>query len=107
MRVFAFQIGSGGGSLFYRGRAYPFIIGGLGVGGTESSAMIDVYGDVYHLPDIAAFPGGYAQGPTFGGLGGGGLWLQNRDNVIMHLFAKRPGYMLNVGGDIVAITPVQ
>src|SRR5689334_19146990 len=46
-QVFAFQIGSGGGSLFHGGRAYRFIISGLGVAGPESSSMIDIDGDVY------------------------------------------------------------
>ncbi len=108
-QVQAAFIGSGGGGsgvLFYQGHSYPFRVGGLGIGGIGAS-KIEAHGDVYHLPDLAAFPGAYAQGRygfAFGRSSGGDLWLQNSQGVIMHLVAKREGLMLSLGGDAVVIT---
>jgi hypothetical protein len=102
-------IGSGGGgsgTLYYHGRAYPFTVGGLGIGGIGAST-IDAAGEVYKLHNVAEFPGAYAQGRYGFALGvqsGGDLWLQNEAGVIMHLKAKREGLMLSLGGDAVAIS---
>jgi hypothetical protein len=97
--------GGGSGTLFYRGRAYPFTIVGLGVGGIGAST-IDATGDVYNLPNVSLFPGSYAQGSygfVVGNLSRGDLWLQNGSGVVMHLKAKREGLMLTVGGDAMVI----
>ncbi|MEO8714843.1 MAG: hypothetical protein ABI369_07510 [Acetobacteraceae bacterium] len=108
-QVQAAFIGSGGGgtgTLFYNGNSYPFTVGGLGIGGIGIS-KIEARGDVYHLPDVAAFPGAYAQGRygfAFGNASRGDLWLQNSNGVMMHLVAKRQGLMLSLGGDAVVIT---
>jgi hypothetical protein len=102
-------IGSGGGgsgTLFYRGRSYPFAIGGLGVGGIGAST-IDANGEVYSLKKVADFPGAYAEGRygfALGSQSAGDLWLQNEAGVIMHLKAKRTGLMLSLGGDAVVIS---
>jgi hypothetical protein len=98
--------GGGTGTLFYRGRAYPFKVGGLGVGGIGAST-IDAKGEVYKLSSVAAFPGTYGQasyGFVFGTKSAGDLWLQNESGVIMHLKAKRTGLMLSLGGDAVVIS---
>ncbi len=111
-QVQAAFIGSGGGGsgeLFYHGHTYPVTVAGLGVGGIGVS-RIEAHGDVYRLPDVAAFHGAYAQGRygyAFGHTSGGDLWLQNRDGVVMHLIAKRQGLMLSLGGDAVVITMSQ
>lgn len=102
-------IGSGGGgsgTLFYRGRSYPFTVGGLGIGGIGASSL-NATGEIYKLNDISEFPGTYAQGRygyAFGNKSGGDLWLQNNAGVIMHLVAKREGLMLSLGGDAVVIS---
>ena len=98
--------GGGSGTLFYRGGAYPFTIGGLGVGGIGAST-ISAAGEVYKLPSLAQFPGAYAQGRygfAFLNRSGGDLWLQNEAGVIMHLKAKREGLMLSLGGDAIVIS---
>jgi hypothetical protein len=98
--------GGGGGTLYYRGGAYPFSVGGLGVGGFGVST-IDAYGEVYKLPSLAQFPGAYAQGRygiVVGNASAGDLWLQNEAGAIMHLKAKRTGLMLSLGGDAVVIS---
>jgi hypothetical protein len=108
-QVQAAFIGSGGGgsgTLYYRGRAYPFAVGGLGIGGIGAST-INASGEIYGLKNVAEFPGAYAQGRygfAAGSSSGGDLWLQNDKGVIMHLKAKRTGLMLSLGGDAVVIS---
>jgi hypothetical protein len=96
---------TGGGTLYYRGRAYPFTVGGLGVGGIGAST-IEAEGEVYSLPDVAQFPGEYAQvryGFALGQASAGDLWMKNQSGVVMHLKAKRTGLMLSLGADVVRI----
>lgn len=98
--------GGGNGTLFYRGREYPFTIGGLGVGGIGAST-ISASGEVYKLDSLSGFPGSYVQGRygfALGDLSGGDLWLQNEAGVILHLKAKREGLMLSLGGDAIVIS---
>jgi hypothetical protein len=108
-QVQAAFIGSGGGgsgTLFFRGNSYPFTVGGLGIGGIGAST-IEASGEVYHLHNLAQFPGAYAQGRygyVFGTSSAGDLWLQNESGVILHLYAKRTGLMLSLGGDAVVIS---
>ena len=102
-------LGSGGGghgTLFYRGREYPFTVAGLGIGGIGAST-VDAEGEVYKLNSVKDFPGTYGEGRYGFALGqksGGDLWLQNNAGVIMHLKAKRTGLMLSLGGDAVEIS---
>jgi hypothetical protein len=99
--------GSGGsGTLHYRGRTYPFNVGGVGVGGIGLST-IEAEGEVYRLPELRLFPGAYAQGRYGYALGtssGGDLWLQNEAGVIMRLKARREGLMLSLGGDAIVLS---
>jgi hypothetical protein len=107
--VQAAYIGSGsggGGVLYFRGVAYPFDIGGAGVGGIGLST-IEATGEIYNLHDLSQFPGTYGQaryGFAIGTASAGDLWLQNEAGVIMHLKAKRTGLMLSLGGDAVVIS---
>jgi hypothetical protein len=97
--------GGGNGTLYYRGVAYPFTIGGLGVGGIGAST-ISASGEVYKLNSISEFPGTYAEaryGFALGDRSAGDLWLQNNAGVIMHLKAKREGLILSLGGDAILI----
>jgi hypothetical protein len=108
-QVQAAFIGSGGGgsgTLNFRGRSYPFAVGGLGIGGIGAST-INAQGEVYGLNKVSDFPGAYAQGRygfVVGETSGGDLWLRNEKGVIMHLKAKRTGLMLSLGGDAVVIS---
>ncbi|HTI02295.1 MAG TPA: hypothetical protein VL752_15195 [Acidisoma sp.] len=107
-QVQAAFIGSGNGgdgTLTYQGRTYPFVIGGLGVGGIGAST-IDATGEVYNLKSVAQFPGSYVQGRmgyAFGTESHGDLWLKNDAGVVLHLAAKRTGLMLSLGGDVILI----
>jgi hypothetical protein len=101
--------GGGNGTLYYRGGAYPFKVGGIGVGGIGVSTL-DAEGEVYKLNRLIDFPGAYAQGRygfAIGTASAGDLWLQNEAGVIMHLKAKRTGLMLSLGGDAVVISMSQ
>ena len=102
-------IGSGStgeGTLYYRGREYPFSIEGLGVGGVGAST-IEAEGDVFNLRNVRQFPGTYGEarsGFALGTSSGGEMWLQNEAGVIMRLRARRTGLILSLGGDAMVIT---
>lgn len=98
--------GGGSGTLYYKGAAYPFTVGGVGIGGIGAST-ITASGDVYKLSSLAQFQGTYGQaryGFAIGTDSAGDLWLQNEAGVILHLKAKRKGLMLSLGGDAVVIS---
>lgn len=97
--------GVGGGTLHYQGRSYRFSIGGLGVGGFGVSRM-EATGDVYNLHQLNQFPGAYGSaryGAALGDQGGGQLWLQNPQGVILALRARRQGLAVSLGADAVII----
>lgn len=91
----------GGGTLYYRGRSYPFKLGGLGIGGFGVST-IDATGTVYNLRNLRDFEGVYGQARTgwaLGEQGKGETWLQNPNGVYLRLRAKRRGLSLTLGAD--------
>jgi hypothetical protein len=92
---------TGGGTLYFRGRAYPFKLGGLGIGGIGIST-IDAVGTVYNLYRLADFNGVYGQAQTgwaVGQHGSGEMWLKNSNGVYLKLQAKRQGLSLNLGAN--------
>lgn len=96
----------GEGTLYFNGKAYPFYVGGLGIGGIGAST-IEATGDVYRLNNIGDFPGAYSQvryGAVAGTASTGEMWLNNPDGVIIHLQTQRTGLMLSLGGDAMVIT---
>ena len=107
--VQAAYIGSGcgaEGTLDFRGRRYPFKVGGVGVGGIGLST-IEAEGEAYNLEELSQFPGTYAEaryGFALGTKSEGDLWLQNEAGVILHLKAKRTGLILSLGGDAILIS---
>ena len=95
----------GGGTLFFRGRSYPFTINGLGIGGIGAS-KIKATGEVYELARVSDLAGVYGQvrlGWALVNKGDGRLWLQNDKGVVLRLHAKRRGLMLAAGADAVRI----
>jgi len=95
----------GGGKLSFKGKTYPFTIGGLGIGGFGFS-KIEATGTVYNLERLEQFSGGYAQGRyglAVGDKSTGELWLTNVEGVAMSLKAKREGLALSLGGDAIYI----
>jgi hypothetical protein len=102
--IFSGQIG--GGELDFRGRSYDFKIGGLGIGGYGISNLRAV-GEVYDLKRVADFPGVYGEvrkGYAIGWQGDGHLWMQNPNNVVLHLRTAREGLMLTLGASGVVIS---
>ena len=102
--IFSGQIG--GGQLDFRGQSYDFKVGGLGIGGYGISNLRAV-GEVYDLRHVADFPGAYLearQGWAIGRAGNGHLWLQNANNVVLHLRTAREGLMLTLGASGVVIS---
>ncbi len=92
---------AGGGRLYFRGRSYPFRLGGLGIGGIGIST-IDATGTVYNLHRLADFDGVYGQarvGWALGEQGNGSMVLQNSNGVYLRLKAKRQGLALSLGAD--------
>ncbi len=92
---------TGGGTLYFAGRSYPFKLGGLGIGGFGIST-IDAVGTVYNLHRLADFNGVYGQarmGFAIGEQGKGQMWLQNSNGVYLKLRAKRQGLALSLGAD--------
>jgi hypothetical protein len=92
---------TGGGTLYFHGRSYPFKLGGLGIGGIGIST-IDATGTVYNLHRLADFNGVYGQARTgfaIGEQGKGRMWLQNSNGVYLELHARRRGLSLSLGAD--------
>ena len=103
--AFVFSGNVGGGKLRYKGKTYPFNIGGLGVGGFGISS-IEATGTVYNLFRLNDFAGAYGQARTgivVGNLSKGTLWLENPQGVYMKLAAKRTGIALSLGVDGIII----
>ena len=99
--AFIFSGNVGGGKLHYKGKTYPFSIGGLGVGGFGVSS-IKATGEVYNLRRLSDFAGAYGQariGIVVGTLSSGTLWLENPQGVYLRLAAKREGIALSLGLD--------
>jgi hypothetical protein len=91
----------GGGTLYYRGRSYPFKLGGLGIGGIGISRL-EASGTVYNLRRLGDFNGVYGQARTgwaIGEHGKGEMWLQNGNGVYLRLEARRQGLALSLGAD--------
>jgi hypothetical protein len=96
----------GGGELTYKGKKYPFNLGGLGVGGIGVSKISGI-GNVYKLKKLSDFEG------IYGGLRAGivvidkglkgGIWMENTKGVVLNLQPKRKGLALSLGVDGVAI----
>jgi len=108
---FGFIVGgsSGGGTLNYQGKEYPFKLGGLSVGANVGVSKMSATGEVYDLKDIAQFPGTYTELDASVALGGGmgGLHLKNEKGVIMHLESRTEGLQLNLGVSGVTVTMEQ
>ena len=98
---------SGEGTLHFQGKSYAFTTGGIKVGGIGVH-QIHMTGEVYHLNDIADFPGVYFQaeaGVTGGKKGAGAAWVKNSKGVSLHLkTSKEEGLALAVGAEGIKIT---
>ncbi|MCI0454290.1 MAG: DUF1134 domain-containing protein [Candidatus Dadabacteria bacterium] len=99
---FGFIIGGsvGGGTLYFKGKQYPFKTGGLAVGGI-GIAKVAAVGEVYNLTRVSQFPGTYVKGKIGFALGGGvgGLILKNEHGVVLRLESTLKGVALTLGAE--------
>jgi len=95
----------GGGTLLLGDESYSFKTGGMKIGGLGVH-KIHLKGHVYHLNDVADFPGTYfeAQAGITVAKGIGGLWLKNGNGVTIHLKASADGLALSTGLEGLKIT---
>ena len=88
----------GHGTLAYNNKVYKFKLTGMGAGGYGVQKLSAV-GNVYHLDDIAAFPGSYSE--ARGGLtvakGLGRLYIRNDKGVEIEVKTHQEGVALSVG----------
>lgn len=98
---FGFIIGgsSGGGTLSFKGKSYPFKLGGLSVGANVGVSKMSAAGEVYDLNEVSKFPGTYTKLDASVALGGGvgGLRMKNENGVIMRLESRTQGLQFNIG----------
>lgn len=98
-----YGVSVGGGTLRFEGRAHPFGMGGLGVGGIGVS-RIEARGEVHGLTRLEDIEGAYAQvlyGAVAGDDGLGERWLRNASGVEIRLQSTRRGFAPSLGGDAV------
>lgn len=96
---------AGGGTLRYRGKAYPITVGGLGIGTIGASRTV-ASGTVYGLRQVSDFAGAYVQlkeGWAVGRAGRGAVWLRNDKGVTLRLKTQRQGLQISLGADGVLI----
>ncbi len=97
--------GGGSGVLHCKGKAYPFSIGGAGLGSLGISKM-NATGSVYRLAKMSDFEGVYGQvraGATAGNKGSDVMTLQNDHGVVMRLTAHSKGLAVTAGGDALVV----
>ncbi len=89
----------GQGALEFQGRKYPLTVSGIRVA-TLGISKVDALGQVYHLRELADFPGRYIV--VEGGLtvvqGGGNAVLRNEKGVMLYLQNVQYGLDLTLGG---------
>ncbi len=98
---FGFIVGgsSGGGILTFKGKEYPFKLGGLSIGANVGVSKMAAVGEVYDLKEVSKFPGTYTKLDASVALGGGvgGLQMKNEHGVIMRLESRTQGLQFNLG----------
>ena len=88
----------GHGTLAYNNKVYKFKLKGMGALGYGAQKLSAV-GHVYHLNDIADFPGSYSEARA--GLtvakGVGALYIRNDNGVVIEVKTHADGVALSVG----------
>jgi hypothetical protein len=97
---------TGGGTLTFKGKHYPFKLGGLSLGANVGVSKMSAKGEVYDMKKVSQFPGTYTKLEATVALGGGmgGLQLKNENGVIMRLESRTKGLQLNIGISGVTVT---
>jgi hypothetical protein len=104
---FIVGVGGGHGVLVFKGRRYPFRVGGMSVGLTIGASTTHLQGHALNLRSPADIQGTYGVIGAGGALaaGAGGVQLQNEKGVILQLAGGKVGVELSaaVGGVTVAL----
>ena len=104
---FGFLIGGnvGGGTLTFRGKSYPFKIGGISVGDLGVT-KVRGYGEVYDLKTLSRFAGTYTELDASAtlGKGEGALRLKNDKGVELDIHTRSKGLQLSAGAGGVKVT---
>jgi len=95
----------GDGVLTFKGKNYPFKVGGLSVvdvGITKANAV----GKVYHLKKLSDFNGTYAGAAAEGTIGGGAgiSTMKNQNGVVIELQSTTQGVNFKLAGEGVKFT---
>lgn len=98
----------GNGTLFYKGKQYPFTASGFSLADI-GAAQTQVTGEVYQLSAVEEFPGTYSVAQTGAALvGGGGVgYLQNERGVVIKVVSSSQGARLSLGAGGVTIAMKQ
>ena len=89
---------SGKGTLYYKGKTYPFTIKAVTAGGVGVT-HVNAQGDVYFLDKLEDFAGNYSAATIGVALGGGvgGSQYENNKGVFVSVKSKSEGVGLNLG----------
>ena len=95
----------GDGVLTFKGKKYPFKVGGLSVvdvGITKANAV----GKVYHLKKLSDFNGTYTGAAVEGTIGGGAgvSTMKNQNGVVIELLSTTQGVNFKLAGEGVKFT---
>ena len=95
----------GDGVLTFKGKNYPFKVGGLSVvdvGITKANAV----GKVYHLKKLSDFNGTYTGAAAEGTIGGGAgvSTMKNQNGVVIELLSTTQGVNFKLAGEGVKFT---
>ncbi len=96
----------GGGTLLMGDESFSFKTGGLSLGVSIDVQKIHITGNVYHLDKVKDFAGTYVAAEASATLikGVGGLWLENKHGVILHLTSSNQGLALSLAAGGLKIT---
>lgn len=103
---FIVGVGGGQGVLTFRGKRYPFTVGGMSVGFTIGASTSKFTGRASNLRTASDLAGSYAVSGAGGALaaGAGGVTLRNANGVILQLSGPRVGVEASAAVGGVTIT---
>ncbi len=95
--------GSGGsGTLTYKGKKYPLVIGGISLGATIGASKAELIGEVYNLKSVSDIEGVYTAGQAGVAVAGGAkvAELKNSKGALLKVKGKQIGleFSLDLSG---------
>jgi hypothetical protein len=95
---FIVGVGGGSGTLNFRGRSYPFSVGGVSFGATIGASSTDFVGRARNLTRPSDIAGTYTALGAGGAVAGGAgvVTLQNSNGVVLELQGRKVGLEASV-----------